>query len=58
MASLEYYKNIGMKYLVHLVDCEMLNNSYSQIVNYFNRWAQILYQDGAVRLAGIELKTY
>tara|TARA_Y100000741_G_scaffold363815_2_gene352979 strand:+ start:1877 stop:2650 length:774 start_codon:yes stop_codon:yes gene_type:complete len=37
MASLEYYKNIGMKYLVHLVDCEMLNNSYSQIVNYFKK---------------------
>ena len=37
MASLEYYKNIGMKYLIHLVDCEMLNNSYSQIVNYFKK---------------------
>ena len=40
------------------VPCSNNNIENQQIVNYFNRWAQILYQDGAVRLACIELKTY
>tara|TARA_B100000787_G_C16198973_1_gene303234 strand:- start:8898 stop:9674 length:777 start_codon:yes stop_codon:yes gene_type:complete len=30
------FLDIGVKYIVHLVDCEMLRNSYSEIVKHFN----------------------
>lgn len=29
------FVSIGIKYVVHLVDCEMLRNSYSDVVNHF-----------------------
>lgn len=29
------FLHIGLKYIVHLVDCEMLRNSYSDVVNHF-----------------------
>jgi 4-hydroxy-2-oxoheptanedioate aldolase len=30
------FLDIGIKYIVHLVDCEMLRNAYADIVNHFN----------------------
>lgn len=29
------FLDIGVKYIVHLVDCEMLRNSYSEVINEF-----------------------
>lgn len=29
------FLDIGIKYIVHLVDCEMLRNSYTDVVNHF-----------------------
>jgi len=31
------FLNIGVKYIVHLVDCEMLRNSYSEIKQHFDK---------------------
>jgi len=33
--KVEFFKDMGMQYLVHLVDCEMLGASYKHIVNHF-----------------------
>ncbi len=30
------FLDIGVRYIVHLVDCEMLRDSYSDVVNHFN----------------------
>ena len=30
------FLDIGVKYIVHLVDCEMLRNSYDEVVKHFN----------------------
>ncbi|MCK9162304.1 MAG: aldolase/citrate lyase family protein [Arcobacteraceae bacterium] len=30
------FLDIGIKYIVHLVDCEILRNAYTDIVNHFN----------------------
>ncbi len=35
--KINYYKDIGLRYLVHLVDCEMLRDSYSKIVKSINK---------------------
>ena len=35
--KLNFYKDMGLKYLVHLVDCEMLRNSYHQIINQIKK---------------------
>lgn len=31
------FLNIGLKYIVHLVDCEMLRNSYSEVKQHFDK---------------------
>ena len=31
------FLDIGLKYVVHLVDCEMLRDSYSEVVNHFEK---------------------
>ena len=33
LERLDYFQSIGIKYLVHLVDCEMLRSSYASICN-------------------------
>ena len=30
------FLGLGLKYIVHLVDCEMLRSTYSEVVNHFN----------------------
>ena len=35
--KLNTYRDMGLKYLVHLVDCEILRNSYSEIINQFKK---------------------
>jgi 4-hydroxy-2-oxoheptanedioate aldolase len=34
---MKYLLDIGMKYIVHLVDCEMIKASYTKLVNEFRR---------------------
>ena len=36
-SDLSKYKKIGLKYILYLVDCEMLRNSYAQVVNKFKK---------------------
>ncbi len=33
--KINYYRDIGLRYLVHLVDCEMLRDSYAKVVKNF-----------------------
>ena len=30
------FLNLGIKYIVHLVDCEMISNSYAKIKQFFD----------------------
>ncbi|MCA0446063.1 MAG: hypothetical protein LCH54_07510 [Bacteroidetes bacterium] len=34
--NISKFLGMGMRYIVHLVDCEMLRNSYTEMVNHFN----------------------
>jgi 4-hydroxy-2-oxoheptanedioate aldolase len=34
--DIDKYLNMGIRYLVHLVDCEILKSGYNNYINYFN----------------------
>jgi 4-hydroxy-2-oxoheptanedioate aldolase len=34
--DIKKYLNMGLKYIVHLVDCEILKSSYTNYINYFH----------------------
>ena len=36
MSSIDLYLNLGIKYLVHLVDCELIRNSYANVKQMFD----------------------
>ncbi len=35
--DIEFYKKIDLKYILYLVDCEMLRNSYAQVIKKFKK---------------------